>query len=198
MKLSDIIERLDKSSNNKSEIYVDQDFATLVGLDVNYQFHEQDRLVKYTIGEWYCTDQHVGYYALFFDDVFVGIISKLARKSDETIDWVSKEHAISVREYVKSLFDKDSFDDFIKNMQFVDNEDDGYYKIAYRTQLLSCHANKAIYSGQDVEIIDRYWSYPNIYSSDNFVKIRTPKTDTSESEEFDVEMHELKFKYNII
>jgi len=103
MKLIDIANKIDKSERNESYVNTDQ-FSS----EFNYEFDwvKQDRLKAYWIGNWYCTDSYVGYRMYFLDDEPVAFSIQKGRKWSEKFNWISKELALKVREYLISIMPK--------------------------------------------------------------------------------------------
>lgn len=67
--------------------------------DTDYQvFADHMKVVPIKI--WMCTDTAVGYYAYFFDGVFVCISYQPFRKSDMELFWYSENIAKQVKEFM--------------------------------------------------------------------------------------------------
>jgi hypothetical protein len=192
MKLSEIIERLNRSEYNKGDICIGEFAESFFNLSF-YDYTISKRLVYYYIGEWKCTDTPVGYRAYFLDDTLVAVSSQEARKSDEKIEWVSREEFEKVRRYI---FSYDNTID-IKILDMDEEAGEGY-RISFCEQLNTYHKDNAIYKGELVKIIDNKKSEHIIINNipkyvKETVKIRLP-----DNSELWVEMKELLFKYNIV
>ena len=149
MKISEIVQRIQKTEQNKDWVDTEK-----LGYDLgiyHMEYVEQDRITSYFFASWMCTDTEVGYRVYFFDDVPVMVSTQTARKSDEEYGWLSLEHAQQVKEYLLSLLHKD--DDL--NITIVDLDFDfgDNFHIDYNSQKLSCH--KFYYNNTPVEIVQK-------------------------------------------
>jgi len=84
------------------------DFARALDIfDTEYSDEFSKRVKKfYVVGaNWICTDTRVGLAVYLFDDMPVAVSAQPARKSDETVEFVSREAAMKMREYILSLSD---------------------------------------------------------------------------------------------
>lgn len=184
MKLKELIARIDKSPDNKNEVDISRFGERVFDChDMPFNWIEQDRLVSYWVSCWYCTDTWVGEKAYFLDDEFVALSTQLARKSDCTFSWVSKEACDKVKAYVRSFAEQST-----PNISILDMDTDfgEGYKISYNSQILS-HL-KATLDGQPVKIVrSKERSYDDLHS----VEIKIGK----EKQEIDVD--ELLFSYLI-
>lgn len=168
MKFKDIIENLDKSESNRDDSCT-WDLSTLqLKLGICQEYVRQDeknpRLKCYWIANHYCTDTYVGFRAYFFDDKFVAQSYQPARKSSESFEWVSKEDAMKVRDYILSLsLDNDEFN--IELMSDIEEEMGIGYQVQYVGELLT---KDVIYNNQNVkvikqqEVIDGKYNFHNI------------------------------------
>ena len=147
MKLSDIVDNLDRSKAN--EQYVDlEDLVTELNLTCYgvCQASENPRLTSYWIANHYCTDTYVGLRAYFLDDLLVAVSAQAGRKSDENFEWVSLGSARAVQAYILSLEAEEVLSVTIAN--FDEEMGDGY-PVEYVGQLLT---NKVLYKGELVEV----------------------------------------------
>ena len=72
---------------------------------VDYSDEFSERVKKFFVvgANWICTDTRVGLAVYLFDGVPVAVSAQPARKSTETIEFVSVEAAKKMREYILSL-----------------------------------------------------------------------------------------------
>lgn len=134
MKILDAI-RLVKKDNPQ---YCFDSLADDLGVYGYIDFDDQSRLVSYPIKVWYCTDQHVGMYAIYFDGEPVGYSYQSARKNSEEYNWTSSDAAKRVRDYIFSLNRDDSKFNIIDGDDELEEEfavcgesrlsDDGFYQ----------------------------------------------------------------------
>lgn len=66
-----------------------------------------ERLQAYPIYTWMCTDEMVGLHALYFDDQPVASIYRSGRKCHYEIEWVSKDAAKAVRDFMMTFDELD-------------------------------------------------------------------------------------------
>jgi len=183
MKLIDIANKIDKSEKNESYVDTDQ-FSS----EFNYEFDwiKQDRLKAYWIGNWYCTDSYVGYRMYFLDDEPVAVSIQKGRKWPEEFNWLSKELALKVREYLISIMPKKE-DDLYFNICDINEDIGDSYKIEFNSQILNI--NNAVLNGKPIKILERIKEAPD-YGIDKMLKIKL-----SNGEEKIVNIKELDFKY---
>jgi len=145
MKLSKIIDNIDKSSLNESYVS-DYGMFELFGLDYYTANVELSRITAYFYCKWICTDSWVGGRAYFLDGVFVATSWQQNRKGDEDFKWVSQESYTKVKNYLLSLCGA-SPDVF----ETVDLEEEmGYgYRVQYGEELLT---KEVLYNGKLVEV----------------------------------------------
>ncbi|MFE8094447.1 hypothetical protein [Bacillus toyonensis] len=181
MKLIDIANRVDKSDKNRASVNIEE-LARELNVDLDWV--EQDRIIAYWIGNWYCTDSYVGYIMYFFDDKPMAFSSQLGRKCDEGFHWFSLEIAEKVKEYLISLIVEENKID-VKicdiNAEVQDN-----YIIEFNSQLLS--SNRPMLNGEKVEIVKRIKNKD--YGIDTALKVRL-----ANGEEKQVDIQDLKFGY---
>jgi len=136
MKLRELTEKVDKSRKNQGNVDIEE-LATELGISYYGNYYDDTaegaRLKNYYIGHWYCTDSYVGYRAYFLDDVLVATSYQGGRKSDEEYSWVSKEAALSVKQFIESLNTSELNIDLVD----LDTEYGEGFSILYGSQLLS-------------------------------------------------------------
>ena len=82
-------------------------FYSVFDID-EYNFDEEDykergKITKVALDEWYCTDQYVGHYAYFYDDVFVAYSEQFGRKSDTRVFFRTQGNATTIEEHLQSF-----------------------------------------------------------------------------------------------
>ncbi len=132
MKLSEIIEHLDKSKTNEDYL----DLECLANELEIYDFlntHETDKIKVYWIANHYCTDTFVGLRAYFIDDKLFAVSNQDGRKSDEKFCWISADSREFVKNYIRSLVEVEQGNFSLLNME----EDLGeFYPIYYAGQFI--------------------------------------------------------------
>lgn len=149
MKLSDIIENLDKSKQNEEWVNIETLFEEF-GLSYEYSQEscQQTSLKSYWICNHLCTDTWVGFKAFFLNDEFVGLSRQSARKSSEEFEWKDAEKVFN---YLLTFTEKPCFDK-INTVSLDEDFGEGYY-IEYSSQLLT---DKVIYRSK-LSIVDKSW-----------------------------------------
>jgi len=185
MKLIDIANKIDKSQKNESQVDT-MEFSS----ELNYAFYyvDQNRLKAYWIGNWHCTDSYVGYRMYFLDDEPVAVSMQTGRKSNEEFEWLSKELALKVRDYLISLMS----DDNELNIKLCDiNRDIGdNYQISFNNQILN--PERAIYNGKSIEILEQ------IKDKNNWGIGTELRIKLLSGEEKVVDIKEIDFKFNLV
>jgi hypothetical protein len=186
MKIKEIITKVDKSPQFKSDVCISKIAEEMNIYDIHWG--EQDRLTSYFIGNWYCTDSYVGYRVYFFDDEPCAISSQLGRKMGEDFEWVSKEIYNKVKDYVLT-FAEPSED----TIPLCDMDEDigETYKIDFNGQMFKYHLDIPLFNGQPVKII-RVGKPDKGYDINTDLTIQFEDGITKE-----VEISELDFPYNI-
>jgi hypothetical protein len=153
MKIKDIIANVDKSRKFKDDVCL----YTLAEDEFNIQIdnydYNQDKIVSYYFGSWYCTDQYVGYKVYFMDDVAVAVSKQTARRADEIFEWVSKEAYYKVRDHLLSLMSEPEHHFTICD---IEQELGDGYTINFNSQLLDYHRKIANLNGELVNISERH------------------------------------------
>lgn len=158
MKLSEIIEKIDKSKENSLDVDV-QDFNRYLNLDLPYLFKEDiEHLKAYFIIKWYCTDSWVGIWVYFLNDKSVAIGSQFGRKSDVEIHFINNESTLELRKYLLS-FVEDEFSIEKTRLVDIDEEWGNSYTIDYSSQLLT---DTGFYKDQPVTVVKKYRDYKDI------------------------------------
>lgn len=102
MKLREAIANIDKSEKNQA--WVDSDvFSNYFGLYGLGSYDVNDKLKKYWIHKWLCTDTTVGLSVYFLDDEPVAVSFQRGRKFTEEIKFISEESAKKLRDYILSM-----------------------------------------------------------------------------------------------
>lgn len=187
MKIIDIANRIDKSERNEDWI----DITSLAQDEFNislYDYPQQSRLKCYWVSKWCCTDTYVGIRIYFLDDKAVGISKQDARKSDEYINWFSKEAAIKVRDFILTLFcEKEEEEEF--NLCDINEDIGDNYTINFNNSII--HRHKATYNNEPIEILERIRETPD-WGIDTMLKVKLPSGEITE-----VNIKELRFKFNL-
>lgn len=147
MKLSEIIERLDKSKTNKD--YLDlTSLANELEIYDNLNTYESDRIEVYWIANHYCTDTFVGLRAYFIDDQLFAVSKQAGRKSNEDLFWVSEDSREFVKNYVRSLVEPE-----VDNFSLLNMEEDlgDYYPIKYAGQFIK---RDVLWNGKPARILN--------------------------------------------
>lgn len=184
MKIIEIAKRIDKSKSN--EDWMD---TSKVGeeLEVQVPCMEQKRLKCYWVGNWRCTDTHVGYRMYFLDDVAVAFSSQTGRKSDEYFQWFSEDAAKSVRNYLLDLATEQGDGPRITICDVQEDIGEGF-NVSYNAEVLN--PENVSFEGEKVAI-DQFLSQ-SPYGTDSLVKIRL-----SDGEVREVDVSQIDFGFHI-
>lgn len=154
-------------------------------LQVNNLFWSDDpRLKCYFIKEWLCTDTNVGIRAYFLDEKFVALSTQVARKAYETFQFISRERAIELKQYLESLIE-DSLD--IEILEELDDEVPSMFKLEFSSQILQ---KEAFLNDEKVEILKQQYPWGD---DRHFHTVLIKKSDGTVKE---VDCRELQFEYN--
>lgn len=187
MKIKEIIHRVNKSDQFKCIVYIG-DIAESISIDAR-NYDDQDRLISYYIGSWYCTDSYVGYKVYFFDNEPVAVSAQTSRKATEEVEWLSKECYKKVKDYILTFVQENEDDIQLCNM----DEDIGKsYKIHFTGQLFDYHKNIPLFKGESVKIIEEE------KREDNWGIEKKVKILMKDNTEKWVELQELDFPYNVL
>ncbi|MFA6199299.1 MAG: hypothetical protein WC679_02670 [Bacteroidales bacterium] len=164
MKFRELLEKLDKSKENQTDIdmyKLGQEF----NVDLDYYCEDESkRLVGYYIQKWYCTDTWVGLIAMFLDDEFIGYSSQLGRKCDVEYHFSNKELFDKTRQYLLTFVEKKDFYYPEFDIDFDEELGDGYI-LDYDGQHLTRYV-KYLPTGEFVDLL--YWN--NSYGNKDYVK----------------------------
>lgn len=182
MLLKEIIERIDKSEENRNYI----DFEALAyELDIKFGYTDIDdkdlRLTSYFLSPFADNGFFCGEALYFFDNEFVAISYKASESSDENFRWISKEAANTVRNY---LLEIDDFETGLELCDLKENHGDGY-RISYPDEVIDW--SKGQYKGKKFKFIEVVGPY-----FDGRIKIRT-----SDGTEVVVDTSEIEFSYHL-
>jgi hypothetical protein len=151
MKITEIIERLD-TKEESFDFQWEEDFLQEFDLypgDIDILEGAVDNpFTEKSIYSWLCTDDIVGYYAIYFKGEFVGISRQLGRKCDREFYWLSSEVFHKVKDYILSLISKEkeySFSTLNPNEEW-----EPFYQIEFYDQLLD--ETRAVYKGEEVDV----------------------------------------------
>lgn len=184
MKLLNAMKNVDKSKENTC----DADIDTFLS-EFNLSFYDgemynkfAERVKVYWLVKWLCTDTWVGIRVYYFDDEPVAVSRQTARKSDELIDFVSKETADQLREFILSLDNEQSF-----NLIDEDEEIDSYYTVSHGSQLLT---KTGYYNGEEVEKVREY-GYESPYTEwhNIDVKLADGRVEKISLDDFHIPIH---------
>lgn len=191
MKLKDLINRVDKQEKFKDKIYIGSIAEELFNENIS-NYDDQDRLVAYFVGSWYCTDTFVGYRVYFFDNEPVAVSSQTGRKMDEVFEWVSQEAFKKVKDYIYS------FKEAAEEEQAVllnPDEEVSTYKIMFNSQLFDYHKGIPLYNGEKVKIVECEKKDKNGFGIEEMVKIQFEK----DADQYKwVKVGQLDFPFNLI
>lgn len=132
MKLLEALKNVDQSEQNSTWIDAEEIYKSL-GIDpweCERPADFEDRLKQYWLVKWYCSDTWVGTTAIFLDGELVGMTRQVARKSDTDLDWISREAATKVWEWLKPKMAK------ISGYVNPDEDIDERYSVSYVSQIL--------------------------------------------------------------
>ena len=103
MKLKEIIQNIDKSSDNESYVNIYEFLDEFGIIYIDYTEDDKQRLKAFYYAKWLCTDSWVGGRAYFLDDVLVATSWQSGRKMDENFFWVSQDDFNKVGDYLRTL-----------------------------------------------------------------------------------------------
>jgi hypothetical protein len=162
-KLRDLIYGVDRSEANTdwSDMEV---FAKALGMNEYYNCDFSQRVKKHWLSKWMCTDTWVGMAAFYMDGEPVAVSRQTARKSDEEIEFISKEAAEKIRKYIVEL----TADPDDTKLADLDAEVGDHYTVHWTRALL---VKKGMYNGVEVTL-----THPSAHAMElsKTVKVTTP------------------------
>lgn len=164
MLLRDALKNVDRSEKNTRDAEI-QYFARIFDLNMHWDDRFGERVKEHYVQKWMCTDQWVGLSAYYFDGELVAASWQPARKSDLKLEFVSKEAAIKIRDFMMSLQVAD--EEFVIPILDEVEEIGEHYNVHYNCQLL---VDKGFYKGEEVEVVKEEGS--RLWNTDK-VMIRT-------------------------
>ena len=120
MKIKEIINTIDKSEPNSDWVDIEK-IGYELGIQNTYNADYQkfeSRVKAYWFVSWVCTDTRVGGRVYFLDDIPVAVSFQNARKNDEHFEWICKDYAVDVKNFLIECCD----DDF--NLTIADMNED--------------------------------------------------------------------------
>lgn len=186
MKLSKIIEKIDKSKNNEEEVYLYEIAETEFSLNIRYE--EQKRLKSYWIQRWYCSGSYLGLKLYFLDDKAVMFSKQYGRKNDEEYYWIKEEYALDVKKYCIEFLIEEECNDYISICN-LDEDIGEFYTLDYAHEIID--KDKMYLNDEHVEFIRTVRIKDELYIHDE-IEIKLPNGEIKQ-----VEMSKLRFKYNL-
>lgn len=184
MKLIDVANKIDKSSENEVEVNINS-LEDELGVDVSWL--EPERVKSFWLGKWICSDTEVGHRLYFFDDKPVAISIQNYRRDEEHFFWFEEEDALKVREYLLSA-GKEEKPFGVKVKSIYDNYGDGF-RLRFSANIPEDNRGVS-YNKQKVEIDEEF--YKDRYSTNDIVVIKM--LDDSSKE---VNISELVFEFHL-
>lgn len=183
MLLKEIVERIDKSEENRNCIDLE---ALAYELDIKFGYTDVDdkdlRLTSYFLSPFDDNGFFCGEALYFFDNEFVAVSCKLSEDTAEDFRWVSREAANTVRKY---LLEIDNFEAKLNFCDLKEDHGDGY-SVSYPDEVIDW--SKGRYKGKNFRLIEVVGPY-----FDGRIKIRT-----SDGTEVVVDTSEIEFPYHLV
>ncbi len=155
MKMRELIERVDRSDKNKSDINQEK-FLKAMNLEIyldDYEALEKAGFTQYYLAPWYCTDTWVGYEVIYYHDKPICLVYQSARKNDVEYHFVGGKQTVDeIFPVVAALFKPSDRDVITLDM---DEEANVGIKLGFNQQILDM---KVLYEGELVEIVRRPWN----------------------------------------
>lgn len=148
MKLQELMEKVDLSSNNETDGVLES-FAQELFASPPYGWSEVfgEQVKGYYIQKWLCTDTWVGLIAYFWNGEPLAISWQPARKSSETFQFVSVDVANRLKGFIIRLTESNDPDPTLADL----DEDLGEtYTVQWASELL---VSEALYEGEKVKIL---------------------------------------------
>lgn len=138
MTLKELIKQAKDKNHSPACLYTFKDKINIYDnlIDVN---DEDNLLSEVYIHYHLCTDSRVGSKVYFYKGIPVAYSTQLARKSDESIHWFSKEAYYLVKNYILSLVDKEDEEEEITLLseEDLDEEVGEFYNVEYYDHLMT-------------------------------------------------------------
>lgn len=151
---------------------------------------DDNRLKAYHVKTWYCTDTYVGWEAYFLDNEFVCLSNQIARKHTPEFEFLTKEHAIKLRDYLLTLVDQT--DNLKIDILDIHQEIPDQFAVSYNTEILH---KTGWYQNEKVEILNKNFRNEGMHSKNFFFTVEIKK---SNGEKLMVDCRELLFDYNTL
>jgi hypothetical protein len=147
MLLRDAIKNVDRSPKNTETADVEH-FARIFDINMSWDQRFGERVKEHFIQKWICTDTWVGMKAYYFDGEPVAASYQSARKNDVRLEFLSKEAALKVRDFILTLqIEKEE-----PHIPVLDEVEEigEFYHVRYNGALLDY---KGFYKGEEVEVV---------------------------------------------
>lgn len=188
MKMKEAFDRVIKEDSNREYIDLEIIGEELEVYDLwrlDYDWKELD-IKSYYLGNWYWTDQYVGYQLYFLNDKPLAFSFKGARKSEEKFEFVSKEIAEEARDYILSFLREEEL-----TIDFCDMEEEigiGYH-INYNSNVMDW--SNIYYGGEKAEMIKVHTDGSSVDTC-RYIRIKT-----HDNRIIDVNLKEIEFGFHI-
>lgn len=153
MKLRELMENVDLSSNNETDGDLET-FAQELFSSPPYGWSGvfSDQVKGYYIQKWLCTDTWVGLVAYFWNGEPLAISWKPARKSSKEFRFVSVDVANRLRDFIRELTASNDPDPTLADL---DQDLGETYTVNWASELL---VSEAFYEGEKVKIFPAGWT----------------------------------------
>jgi len=151
MKLRELMEKVDLSSNNETDGDLES-FAQELFASPPYGWSPVfgDRVKGYYIKKWLCTDTWVGLVAYFWNGEPLAVSYQSARKSSEKFQFVSVDVANRLKSFILELTESNDPEPTLADL---DEELGETYTVNWASELL---VSEAFYEGEKVKIFPVY------------------------------------------
>lgn len=157
MKFIDALTNVIRDEKNSTTIELEE---WCDALNLSYTWDEIDtkkmdaHLKAYWVFPWYCTDQYVGWAAIYLDDELVGSSFQSGRKMPLSITFLNFEAANKVEAFIKSC----ETEQREKNYDILTEKDlygeiHDFETLEFSGQILG---DEGFYNGKKVKIIDKF------------------------------------------
>lgn len=135
MKISEIIQTVDKNSERNKCLANWDNFASLFDMWFDYDYDKfENGLTSFFFAKWLCTDTWVGGRVYYLNNEPVAVSWQPARKSDEDIEFLSLDAIVKVKEFMLDCrTDEDNHSNLLTDM---DKDYGNGYRVSYGSQLL--------------------------------------------------------------